>query len=104
VRKAVSYVFLGREPNPGERKKLYENFGGICGSYEMFCNLMDAITGDFTFLVIKMRSGSNELVDNIFWVKTIKPDTYGEFKFGCTEYRQWNDKRYNVNYIETVDI
>lgn len=104
VRKSISYVFLGREPNDAERQKLYKNFGGICGTYDHFCDLMDAITGDYTFLVIKMRSKSNELSDNIFWIKTIDPKTLGNWKFGCKEYRKWAEERYNTEYRETIEI
>lgn len=97
IRKCVSYVAIGREPEVEERKKLYKNFGGLAGSFQNFCDLMDELTGNFTFLVFRKRSQSNNMEDNIFWLQTqnLKPWT-----FGCKEYREWAQKRYDKNYIE----
>ena len=86
VRKSASYVALFREPEEIERKKLYTNFGGLAGSYDNFCDLMDQLTGDYTCLIFKKRSQSNNMEDCIFWYRTkvLKP-----WKFGCKEYRAW---------------
>ena len=97
TRKSVSYVALGREPEEKERKKLFENFGGLAGTYDRFCDLMDQITGNYTFLIIKKRSQSNDLSECIFWFKT-KP--MGDWQFGCKEWRKHGDERYNKNYQE----
>lgn len=99
IRMAVSYVAIGREPNELNRKKLYNNFGGICGTYDNFCNLLDQLTGDYTFMVIKMRSHSNSIADNVFWYKTRQ---LGSWKFGCKEYREWAEQRYDSNYKEEI--
>ncbi len=101
VRKSVSYVAIGREPEMNERKKLYDNFGGLAGSFERFCDLMDQITGDYTFLIFNKRSQSNELEDCVSWFKTrILPD----WKFGSKEYRKWAEDRYNKSYVEEVTM
>ncbi len=99
IRKSVSYVCIFREPEENERKKLYNNFGGLAGSYDNFCDLMDQITGDYTCLVFKKRSQTNNIEDNIFWMRTkkLKP-----WKFGCKEYRKWALQRYDTNYIEQI--
>lgn len=99
VRKSVSYVAIGREPEPNERRKLYDNFGGLAGSYERFCDLMDQITGDHTFLIFKKRSQSNELEDCVSWFQT-KP--MNDWKFGSKEYRKWGEDRYDKNYKEQI--
>jgi len=99
LRKSVSYIAIAREPEEKERKKLYENFGGICGSYNRFCDLMDQITGDYTFLILKKRSQSNELEQCAFWYRTKK---LGDWTFGCSEYRQWGNERYDTNYVEQI--
>lgn len=99
IRKATSYVVLFKEPNDIERKKLYNNFGGIAGSYSNFCKIMDKLTGDYTAMIIDNRTQSNDIEDCIFWYKT-RP--LGDWKFGCREYREWGKKRYNVNYVEEI--
>jgi hypothetical protein len=99
VRKAVSYVALAREPEEIERKKLYDNFGGMAGSYARFCDLMDQVTGDFTFLIFKKRSQSNELEECVSWFRTKK---MGDWKFGSKEYRAHGDARYDPKYVEQL--
>ncbi|HSA76110.1 MAG TPA: hypothetical protein VLE02_01075 [Nitrosarchaeum sp.] len=101
IRSSVSYVALFRCVDENEKKKLYTNFGGICGSYEKFCSLLDNITGDHRCMIIKKMSQSNNIEDNIFWYET---KVMKEWKFGCTEFRKWNTDRYNVNYVEKFDI
>ena len=99
IRKSVSYVGLGREPEPLERKKLYENFGGLAGSYDRFCDLMDQVTGQHRFLIIKKRSQSNELEECFSWYKTVP---LGKWKFGCKESRAWGKERYDTGYVEKI--
>lgn len=101
IRKAVSYVAIFYEPEEPERKKLFLNFGGLAGSYDNFCDLMDSVTGDYTCLVFKKRTQSKNMEDNIFWFRT-KP--LGEWKFGCKEYRKWAEDRYNTKYIDEVNV
>lgn len=100
IRSSVSYVFIFRQPDVKERKKIWENFGGICGSFKDFCDLMDQLTGDYTAMVIKKRSQSNDLSDNVFWFKTILLED--DWKFGCKEYRRSNKERYNKDYTENL--
>lgn len=99
MRKSVSYVAIFREPEEVERKKLYDNFGGLAGSYDRFCDLMDELTGDFTCIIFKKRSQSNKLEDCVFYYKTqiLKPWT-----FGCKEYKEWGKERYNSGYVEDL--
>jgi hypothetical protein len=101
VRKAVSYAAIFFEPEEEERKKLYRNFGGLAGSYENFCDLMDQLTGDYTCLIFKKRTQSHNIEDNISWFRTsvLKP-----WKFGCKEYREWANERYDKNYKEQILI
>lgn len=99
IRKATSYVALFREPEEGERKKLYANFGGMAGSYPNFCQLMDQLTGDYTCLIFKKRSQSNDIEECVFWYKT---KVLPPWKFGCKEYKKWAKDRYNPDYVEKI--
>lgn len=101
VRKSVSYVFIGRETEALEREKIYNNFGGTIPR-EYFNDLMDAICNDHTFIVIKKRSQSNDWLDNVFYLQTKQLPK--DWKFGCQEYRKWNDARYNPAYVEKVEV
>lgn len=101
VRKAVSYAAIFFEPEEDERKKLYRNFGGLAGSYENFCDLMDQLTGDYTCLIFKKRTQSHNIEDNVSWFRTsvLKP-----WKFGSKEYRDWGKERYDTKYQEQILI
>lgn len=101
IRKSVSYVALGREPEMNERKKLYENFGGLAGSFDRFCDLMDQITGDYTFLIFKKRSQSNKLEECVSWFRTTK---LKDWKFGSREYHSHANARYDPNYVEQITM
>lgn len=99
IRKSVSYVAIFFEPEENERKKLYNNFGGLAGSYENFCDLMDQITGDYTCLIFKKRTQSKNMEDNISYFRTKQ---LKDWKFGCSEYRDWAKQRYNTQYQEEI--
>jgi hypothetical protein len=77
-------------------------FGGKFGSFKRFCEIVNAITGDHTFLVIHRASESNRLEDSIYYYKTkvIKSD----WKFGCKEYHAWSKMRYNDKFSEADDL
>ena len=99
IRKSVSYVAMFFEPEEIERKKLYTNFGGLAGSYENFCDLMNQVTGDYTCLIFKKRTQSHSMEENISWFRTKELDSW---KFGCQEYRAWGRERYDTNYKEQI--
>jgi hypothetical protein len=101
IRDSVSFVVIGRNPEENQRKKIYNNFGGICGSYERFCNILDQVTGDYTFLIINRRSQSNDIKDCVTWYRTKKMK---DWKFGCKEYQAWNSARYNKSYKEQIFV
>jgi hypothetical protein len=99
IRNSVSYVAIFKEPNETNRVKLYKNFGGITGSYQNFCQLMDALTGDFSCMIINRRTVSNNLEDCVFYFKAENFDNK-KFTLGCKEFNEWAKARYNANYIE----
>jgi hypothetical protein len=99
IRKSVSYVAIFAEPEEPERKKLYNNFGGLAGSFENFCDLMDGLTGDYTCIVFKKRTQSTRMEDNISYFRT---RVLKDWSFGCKEYKEWAKQRYNPDYKEQV--
>lgn len=103
IRKSVSYVAIFKETEHNERKKLYDNFGGSAGTFKDFCELMDGL-GDYTCLIFKKRSQSMVMEENVFYYKTVNPATFGDWKFGCKEYREYGEQRYNKKYVEKVEI
>jgi hypothetical protein len=54
-------VFILREPNISNRKRLYEQYAGIFPSFEIFCQVMDQCTENFECLVIDNTAQSNRI-------------------------------------------
>jgi energy-coupling factor transporter ATP-binding protein EcfA2 len=102
LRKSISYVAIFREPEEIERKKLYENYGSICGDYQTFCDSLDQITSTpYTCVVLKKRAQTNRLEDCVFWYTTKKMEK--RWEFGCKEYKEHAKQRYNKNYIDDTN-
>lgn len=84
IRTNIDGVFIFREPNQANRKKIYENFASIIPTYKLFCDIMDLITGNFTCLYIDNQSQSNVWTDCVYYFKAQEiPD----FTFGCLDYQ-----------------
>ena len=99
IRTTVDGVFILKEINLKNRKALYENYCGIIPDFSLFCELMDQITEDNTALYIHNTGKSNNWQDCVFWCKAkVVPD----FKLGCQDYWDFNDDRYDPNYVEPV--
>ena len=101
IRSNVDGTFILRESNLKNRKSLWENYAGIIPDFAMFCSILDQITDDYTALYIHSATTSNKLEDCLFWYKA-KPIPTG-FKFGCPEYWQFHEDRYNKDYIDPLN-
>lgn len=68
LRTNIDYVFIFRENNMQNRKRLYEHYGGMFPTFEAFAAVIDAL-GKYECLVIDNTSPSNKLEDQVFWYK-----------------------------------
>jgi hypothetical protein len=93
LRTNIDYVFILREPYVQNRRKIFENFAGVFGSFDIFCQVMDQCTENFECLVINTNSKSNKLEDQVFYYKA---EAHDDFKIGAEEY--W--KYHNENFAE----
>jgi hypothetical protein len=64
--KKVEYIFIFSEPDVACRRKLYEQYGGIMGSFNDFCRRMNECSGRDECLVIHNQSWSDRLLDKVF--------------------------------------
>jgi hypothetical protein len=104
VRNNASYIAIGRNMDNNELEKIFDQFGGIFGTLKIFKEYMRQITGEYTFLIIKKRSQSNNIKDNVFWYTVEDPKKHGKWKFGCQEYWAWHESRMDPNYQETIEF
>ena len=94
IRVNINGVFILRESRLDIRKKLYENYGGCIPSFDMFCQIMDALTTDYTAIYINNMSTSNKIEDNVFYYKADPNAIPKDWKFGCKEFWQFHNERY----------
>jgi len=69
LRTNVDFVFILRENNITNRKRIYDNYAGMFPTFEMFCQFMDQCTENYECLVIANGVQSNKLEDQVFWYK-----------------------------------
>jgi hypothetical protein len=89
IRSNIDGCFIFREANSTIRKKIYDNYASIIPSYQLFEQIMDSITGDYTALYIHNASNTNDWKDCVFYYKA---PIVENFKFGCQEYRGYAQK------------
>lgn len=69
LRLQVDFVFILRDNVIQNRKKTYESFAGMFKTFDLFCEVMDQCTEDYTCLVIDISSKSNRLEEQVFWYR-----------------------------------
>jgi len=94
IRVNINGVFILRESRIDIRKKLFENYGGCIPNFDMFCQIMDALTTDYTALYINNMSTSNNIEDNVFYYKADPSKIPSNWKFGCKEFWDFHKERY----------
>ena len=103
IRTSIDGCFIFREPNLKIRRSLYENYASIIPDFQIFCDIMDAITEKYTAVYIHSMSDSNNWQDCVFYYKA--PDMSKiDFKFGSPEYWEFHDTRYNPEYVPSFGI
>jgi hypothetical protein len=66
IRTNIDYTFILRESNMRNRKNLWLNYASCIPDFKDFCTLMDALTDDYTALVVNNRTQSNKVEECIF--------------------------------------
>jgi ABC-type dipeptide/oligopeptide/nickel transport system ATPase component len=69
LRGNIDFVFIFREPNQQNRRRIFENYAGMFPSFDVFCQVMDQCTQNFECMVIDNTTTSNNLADQVFWFK-----------------------------------
>lgn len=77
LRTNIDFVFIMRENVASNRKRIYDNYASMFGSFEEFCAVLDATTNNYECLVICNNGQSNQLKDQVFWYRARDP---GPFK------------------------
>ena len=99
IRTNVDGVFILRETNLRNRKNLWENYAGVVPDFNLFCQIMDSVTSDYTALYIHNQTTSNKLEDCLFWYKA-KPIPE-KFKLGSIDLWKFHKTRFNPEFRES---
>jgi hypothetical protein len=76
LRTNIDYVFILRENNINNRRRIYENYASMFPTFEVFCTVMDQCTENHECLVLQINSASNKLEDQVFWYKAKSHDNF----------------------------
>lgn len=101
IRTNVDGVFILRETNLKNRHSLYENYAGVIPDFNIFCQIMDQITNDYTALYIHNSTTTNDWRDCIFWYKA-DMSKIKDWKFGCSDFWKFAKSRFDSNYTDTI--
>lgn len=69
IRSNLDFVFLFKESNMGNRRRLYDNFAGMFKTFQDFEATFDKYTADFGIMVVDNTSASTRLEDRVFHYK-----------------------------------
>ena len=106
LRTNIDYVFIFRENNINNRRRIYENYTSMFPTFEMFCTVMDQCTENYECLVVQVSASSNRLQDQVFWYKA---NLHDDFKIGAQEfwdvhYQTLRDKQESEDDEDVFDI
>jgi len=82
LRSNIDYVFILREPVVKNKMRIYENYAGMCPTFEVFNKIMDDCTENYGCLVINNNTKSNKLVDQLLWYRA---EPRPNFRMGAPE-------------------
>lgn len=94
LRTNVDYVFIFRENNMSNRKKIYEHYAGIFPTFDQFCQVMDECTSDYGCLVIDNGVASTRIEDAVYWYRA---SDHGEFKVGSKKFWEFGESQLDEN-------
>jgi hypothetical protein len=94
LRTNIDYVFILKDNNVNNRRKIYDNYANIFPSFDEFSQVMDVCTDDNECIVINNNAKGNEIEDQAFWYKA---DSHADFRIGAPEIWEMHNRNYNNN-------
>jgi hypothetical protein len=95
IRTCFDIVVLCGTHNLKDKRRMYNCYGTIFPTFQMFCDVFDELTKDCGCMVIENRVYSSKIEDNVFWYKA---NSHEEFKF-LKEFRVRKIVPFNPNFI-----
>jgi hypothetical protein len=92
---SIDYVFMLRETNKANKKKLFDMFGGMFGRFEYFEEVFDQCTENYRALVIDQTCRTSDLTDRVFWYRA--PERPRQFRLG-------NPRLWQICYNTSISL
>ena len=92
IRTSIDGTFILREPIAKNRKILYENYASIIPTFDLFNQIMDEITSEYTALYIHNNTQTNKWQECVFYYNA--KEVPENFEFGCWEIYRYNEDRH----------
>lgn len=94
-------IFVFKETNNANLKKIYENFASVIPSFRIFCALMEKYTADYSCMYISNQTQSSDWKDSVFYFKA--DPNIPNFTFGCNDYLFFASERTQMR-DDSVDV
>lgn len=98
IRSNTDYVFALKDNIVKNRERLYQEYFGLLGSFNVFDALFLEVTQDYRCLVLDNTVPSTKVEDVVYWYKAEKRDPY---RLGAEWY--WKYSATNVKTAEDVE-
>ena len=76
LRTNIDYVFILRDSNVSNQRRIYENYAGIFPTFDVFRQVYLECTENYEALVIDNTTQSNKLQDVVFYYKAVQPPPF----------------------------
>jgi hypothetical protein len=100
LRANIDYVFILRNNNTSDRKRIYEHYAGVFPSFEVFCQVMDSCTENYECLVINNTVRSNKIEQCVSWYKA---EPHDDFKLGHPTFWKYHQDNFKSGDDEEDD-
>jgi hypothetical protein len=93
----IDYIFLFFYPDHDAQKNIYDNFGGMFGSFNEFKTAYEALCKDHHCMVIdRTVSSPKSVTDSVF---IYKANIVGDFKIGDARFWTNHYRKYDENWL-----
>lgn len=103
LRSNFDYIFLLREDQMSNVKRIYEHWAPITDKFKDFKEIFEQLTLDHGAMVyINKNTSGIKLTDKIKWYKA--PNLEGKrVKFGCKQFRKYHEKNYDPEWQDKIE-
>ena len=93
-------VFLMKDNNNNNVRKMWEQFGGVFDNFKDFKEVFDELTNDYGAMVINNNARSSNIEDVVFWYRA---EVREPFKAGSRSFWSLHEQAFDRNHTSDVN-